>query len=491
MFFNSPGQSAAQPLIGNMMAGRISRRRLLGSAAVASLMPLPLVSAAAATQVANTLLVERRVIEVNGRAAHVFGIRQPNGTHGLTLNPSQPFDVGVSNRCGEVTIIHWHGQTPPFLQDGVAEVGGSLIEPQSEKRYTFPARSGTHWMHSHHGLQEQALMAAPLIVRTADDVRADMHDVTILLHDFSFLAPSEVLARVTGSTNSGMAHASMPGMDMKPDATKPDLNDFDYDAYLANDRTLSDPQIIRAARGGRVRLRVINGATSTAFWIDTGELNGRVVAADGNIVQPVSGRRFPLAQGQRLDIVVQMPPDGGAFPVLAQREGDRHRTGVILATAGAPIRKVPGLAEIKVSAIDNSLEHKLVAMTPLTPSTDAIIHRIALTGTMAPYAWSIDNRTWANRTPLRAGRGKRVVIEMSNTSQMAHPMHLHGHHFQVIALDGAPLRGAMRDTVLVPASGSVTIAFDADNPGSWLFHCHNLFHMATGMMTELVYDETV
>jgi FtsP/CotA-like multicopper oxidase with cupredoxin domain len=70
---------------------------------------------------------------------------------------------------------------------------------------------------------------------------------------------------------------------------------------------------------------------------------------------------------------------------------------------------------------------------------------------------------------------------------MAHPMHLHGHHFQVVGLNGAPVNGAVRDTVLVPVNGSVTIAFDANNPGRWLFHCHNLYHMATGMMTEVAY----
>jgi FtsP/CotA-like multicopper oxidase with cupredoxin domain len=66
-------------------------------------------------------------------------------------------------------------------------------------------------------------------------------------------------------------------------------------------------------------------------------------------------------------------------------------------------------------------------------------------------------------------------------------MHLHGHHFQVIAINGIAFAGALRDTVLVPARGSVRIAFDADNPGRWLFHCHNVYHMASGMMTEIAY----
>ena len=77
---------------------------------------------------------------------------------------------------------------------------------------------------------------------------------------------------------------------------------------------------------------------------------------------------------------------------------------------------------------------------------------------------------------------------MTNHSRMAHPMHLHGHHFQVVGMDGSSLSGAVRDTVLVPAHGSVTVAFDAGNLGRWLFHCHNLFHMAAGMMTEVTYD---
>jgi FtsP/CotA-like multicopper oxidase with cupredoxin domain len=88
-------------------------------------------------------------------------------------------------------------------------------------------------------------------------------------------------------------------------------------------------------------------------------------------------------------------------------------------------------------------------------------------------------------------RGQRVAIEMLNHTMMPHPMHLHGHAFQVVATNGAPLAGAVRDTVLVPPMGSVTIAFDANNPGRWAFHCHNLYHMMTGMMTEVRYPAII
>ena len=350
------------------MYSYLSRRQFLTAAALGALSgALKLGPRRAQAQTAGSgathLVVGRRTIEVAGKPASVFGLRQPGGIPGLILDPGQRFSVSLENQTDEPTIIHWHGQTPPPNQDGVVETGfASLIGAGSSQTYDFSPRSGTHWMHSHHGLQEQLLMAAPLIVRTEEDRRADAQEVIVLLHDFTFRDPSEVLAELTGrsgSTHSGMSSMSMPsshagmmserGMTMHgattSGATMPaggamDLNDVDYDAYLANDRTLDDPLMLRTERSGRVRLRLINGATTTAFWIDLGALQGTVVAVDGDPVQPVADQRFPIAPGQRLDILIQLPGDGGAFPVLAQREGDRQRTGLILASPGARITKV-------------------------------------------------------------------------------------------------------------------------------------------------------
>ena len=89
--------------------------------------------------------------------------------------------------------------------------------------------------------------------------------------------------------------------------------------------------------------------------------------------------------------------------------------------------------------------------------------------------------------PLLVERGDRVEVTMTNNTMMAHPMHLHGHHFQVVAIDGQRFSGAVRDTVLLPPMRSVTIAVDAGNPGQWAFHCHHLYHMASGMMTTFAY----
>ena len=128
------------------------------------------------------------------------------------------------------------------------------------------------------------------------------------------------------------------------------------------------------------------------------------------------------------------------------------------------------------------------ATIPLSPRAADVIRTINLGGDMKPYTWALNDEYWPKITPTMLRKGQRVEIDLINRTMMAHPMHLHGHAFQVVAIDGQPIQGAVRDTVLVPMMGRVRIAFDADNPGRWAFHCHNLYHMMTGMMTEFRYQ---
>jgi FtsP/CotA-like multicopper oxidase with cupredoxin domain len=106
---------------------------------------------------------------------------------------------------------------------------------------------------------------------------------------------------------------------------------------------------------------------------------------------------------------------------------------------------------------------------------------------MASYVWTINGRGWDQHQPLEIKHGQRVEVTLMNMSMMAHPMHLHGHHFQIVAIDGQPLAGAVRDVIWIPPMRTVIVAFDASNPGEWAFHCHHLYHMTRGMMTSLKY----
>src|SRR5258705_9259001 len=493
----------------------LTRRQILASGvAMALTIPfLPITRATAAPEPGAgriSLTAGNRILAVNGKPAPVFGLIGPNGKPGLTLSPGERFHVDLVNRTGTSTIIHWHGQLPHWRQDGFPWQQTPPIPAGETRSYDYAPIAGTYWMHSHQGMQEQSLMTAPLIVHSAEDMRADRQEVVLMLHDFSFRAPDELLAGLTKSNGSqstmpkggmgnnmnmdsgskgAMNSRTMGAMNMASGMAM-DLNDVDYDAFLANDRTLADPEVVRTEPRGRVLLRLINAASSSQFWIDLGALTGTVVAVDGHTVRPVRGTRLPLAMAQRLDVLIDLP-ENGPYPIFAQVEGKRVRTGIVLAAAGALVSRLDEEAGENAPPVDLSLEHRLEAVSPLTPRAPDLTHRVILAGAMAPYAWSLNGEYWPNVTPLMIARGQRVAIEMLNRTMMPHPMHLHGHAFQVVAINGVSLVGAVRDTVLVPPMSSITIAFDADNPGRWALHCHNLYHMMTGMMTEVRYPAII
>jgi FtsP/CotA-like multicopper oxidase with cupredoxin domain len=431
------------------------------------------------------LELQRRSIEVNGRPASVFGIRQPDGTFGITTEVGKAFRVRVDNKIDEPSLIHWHGLAPPWRQDGVPRVSGPPIPPGGSAEYDFPLRfGGTFWMHSHQGLQEQLLMAAPLIIRD-QRYRPDQQEVVVMLADFSFTPPDQIFAELKKA--KPMANIAGPGGATAAPAAA-DLNDVKYDAFLANDRTLADPEVVKVEPGVQVLLRIINSSSMSAYHIDLGQLGGELVAVDGFAVAPVAGRNYPIAAAQRLDIRVTIPLDSGAHPVLAILEGARNQTGIVLATGSASIGRIPELAQSTSPALTLDLEGRLRAMTPLTPRKADRVHTLNLTGDMAKYIWSIDNVAWnPNVPPLPVSKGERVELVLVNQTGMPHPMHLHGHEFQVVEIDGKRFPGAMRDTVLVPPVRRVVIAFDANNPGLWAFHCHLLYHQAAGMFTTLKY----
>ena len=246
--------------------------------------------------------------------------------------------------------------------------------------------------------------------------------------------------------------------------------------------------MIKVEPGGRLLLRIINSSSMSAYQIDLGPLDGELIAVDGFPVVPVKGRNFPVAVAQRLDIRLAIPRTPAPHPVLAVLEGERKQTGIILVAGNAPVTRVPDLAKLPSSALTLDLEGRLRALQPLTPRKADRVHTINLTGDMAKYIWSLNNVAWSPSVPpLPIANGERVELVMVNQTGMPHPMHLHGHEFQVVEIDGKRFPGAVRDTVLVPPGRRVVIAFDANNPGWWAFHCHLLYHLDAGMFTTLRY----
>jgi len=465
--------------------------------------------AVAAEPEATVLRVETRTIEINRKPARVFGLYQPDGTWGMVTQAGR-FRVRLENHSDAPTLIHWHGLLPPYGQDGVPDMPQPLLAGGQSYDYDFPLNTpGTHWMHAH-TLQEQLLLAAPLIVTDPGEAARDEQRVVVLFGDFSFRSPDEILAGLrqatpkdagprgkavgtmsnmpgmTGRNTQSGTVARMPGM--AASGMAPDVNDVDYDAYLANDRTLDDPAVFRIEPGGLIRLRLINAGAATGFWVDLGALAGEATAVDGNPIAPVAGRRFPLGMGQRIDIRIKLPKNEGAWPILGLREGAKERTGFVLATKRGAIRRIDANGAQPAPAIDLKFESGLRAAEPLARKAADRRDTVVLGGDMAAYVWTLDGQAWPQHRPVTVRRGTRVEVTLRNQSMMSHPMHLHGHHFQVTAIDGRRFSGAVRDTVWVPPGRQVSLAFEANNPGTWAFHCHHLYHMATGMLTTVTYS---
>lgn len=473
---------------------------LVGGAALAAAAALPRWSEAAPNPV--HLRIESRTLEVKGKAAKVFGIVDESGRHGINKVFDGRFAVRLTNGLAEETMIHWHGLTPPIAQDGTPMLSGPPLKPGETVDYDFPTRvAGTHWMHSHVGLQEQLMLAAPLIIRESNTPLIDEQEHVVMLHDFTFRDPREILAELQAGGGGHAAHAGhsghamngtdgsdMAGMDhgamQMGEAAM--TNDIAFDAFLANDRTLDDPEIVRAEKGGRLRLRIINASAASNMWIDLGQLTGDLIAVDGQAVLPHKGNRFPLAIAQRADIRLQLPPGNGAWPVLFKVEGGTGQSGIMLVSGEGSVQKLGDQGEMQ-PALDLKTELLLKAMGKTPDTAVSKVEMMMLTGGGADYVWGLNGSSSMHDVLFRVREGERYEVMFHNMTGMAHPMHLHGHYFKVVDINGTRFDGALRDTVLVPVGGMVTVQFDADNPGTWAFHCHHVYHMNSGMMGAIAY----
>jgi FtsP/CotA-like multicopper oxidase with cupredoxin domain len=431
----------------------LTRRALLAAAA-----SLPVAPARAAAP--RTLTADTRVVDVLGKPATAFSLLGPDGRPGLAFTPGERFEVAFDNNLAESTLLHWHGLTPPPAQDGTPGLSGPAVVSGDSAGYDFAlVRAATAWAHPL-GLQQQRLLAAPLVVHAPKD--APTHEHVMLLADFAF-ADAEALQAALG-TGEGDS----------------DGEAIAYDAFLANDRTLEDPELVTVTPGEALRLRIINAACATGFTIDTGGLHAQLIAVDGNPIVPIDATRFPLALGQRLDLLLRIPA-GGAYPILAEAEGRTDRAGIVLATRGAPVARLARQAGQPSGLLDPGFEKRLAADHRLPAMRPDRSLAIRLDGQARPYAWSISGDA------LEVRAGERVEIAIANATDRAQPLHLHGHVFEVVGIGDVRMAGALRDTVSIPPGITVTLALDADNPGDWLLHSAHLYRLLAGMAAILRY----
>lgn len=209
-----------------------------------------------------------------------------------------------------------------------------------------------------------------------------------------------------------------------------------------------------------------------------------VTHTDGYPVQPAQVDALLIGMGERYDVTVTAAD--GVFALVASAEGKNALARALLSTAaGSPPAAEfrPPELEGRLGTVELSTAAPAVDLGSAEPDTRLAVE---LTGSMDTYDWSIDGKRFPEARPLTIRSGQRAALIFANSTPMWHPMHLHGHTFQVVKADGAP--GARKDTVVVLPGQKLRVNVIADNPGIWMLHCHNTYHQEAGMMTSLDYS---
>ncbi len=433
---------------------------------------------------------QQRSMSIGGRTAHTWAYGDTLPGPLIRANVGDELAVTVANRLPEATSVHWHGLALRNDMDGVAPAGGNIAAGHDfTYRFSVPD-AGTYWYHPHVGVQTDYGLYGALIVD--DPSAAADYDLEwiVVLDDWTDGVgprPPQILSTLRGGSMAGMSGGSMSGGSMNGSVGSStllggDAGDVSYPMYLLNGRTDPSPETFHAKPGQRVRLRIINAAADTAFRVALGGHRLTVTHTDGYPVIPHDVDALLLGMGERYDAVVTL--HDGVFPLVALAEGKSARTRALVRTGNGAVPAVSVTPAGLTGRVGTATTFAATESSRLPVRTPDIQLIARLAGDMSSYVWTINGRTYDDTVPLTVDKGQRVRLTFENSSVMWHPMHLHGHTFQLGRPAGS---GVRKDTAIVLPMRSLSVDFDADNPGRWMLHCHNAYHAEVGMMTRVDY----
>ena len=432
----------------------------------------------------------------------------------IRANVGDQLQLTVRNLLPDPTSLHSHGVAMRNDMDG-AQPASADIGATAEHTYTYTVpHSGTYWAHPHVGIQTDYGLYAPMVFDDPREVAAYDAEWVVVLDDWSDgtgTNPKRQLADLqAGRTGMGSPQpsgqtAAMPGMPGVSTPSAPstpsgtsgmagmgigrsellggDAGDVSYPYYLVNGRVPAAPQTFAAKPGQRVRIRFINAAADTAFRVALAGHTMTVTHTDGYPAVPHEVDALLIGMAERYDVIVTL--SDGVFPLVASAEGKNAvGRGLIRTAAGEvpPASWLPPQLNGRVGTAPPLRGDPAVALPPGAPDVEL---KVTLAGAMMPYRWTINGTPYDRTVPLETQQGQRVRLVLTNDSDMWHPMHLHGHTFQLVRPDQG--QGVRKDTVIVLPRTTVPVDLIADNPGVWLLHCHNGYHSESGMMTRLQY----
>ncbi len=414
----------------------------------------------------------------------------------IRIREGETLRVSIKNDLPEGTTIHWHGLPVPNEMDGVPYVTQKPVKPGEFFVYEFKATPpGTYIYHSHFSYQLDRGLYGVLIVEAKREERSYDREYTLVLEDWATVDGGGPEASKMGKIRPGMGMGMMGrggmmgggkmGMMRRRSNKDTPLQEPLYDAYTINGKVFETSPPLKVKKGERVRLRIINPSSSTIYTIRIAGHSLTVTHADARPVVPFEVDALRIGMGERYDVELH-----------ANNPGRWHFYNL---RDNSPVSGWP-LGSIVYEGVqskgyhgDNMTRFRLNDYTllegrderyikPVHGKVDRIF-RMTLSGGMmgSPY-WTINGRVYPDSDDITIKPGERVRLEYFNHSMMAHPMHLHGHFFEVVGTGRLTGVRSKKDTLIIPPHmGRGAIEFVADNPGIWIHHCHNLYHLAGGM----------
>ncbi len=406
--------------------------------------------------------------------------------------------AAFTSRLPQPTSVHWHGVALRNNMDGTL-VTQQPIQPGAGFTYQFRIdEPGTYWYHPHIGTQQDRGLYGMLIVDDPAEPGAYDQEWLVVIDDWidgvRGYTPDKVLALLKRGMSGMDSSGSMGSMGSKSGsgvvlsgASSPllggDAGDVRYPGYLINGRVATAPHVFTGRPEQRVRIRILNAGGDTAFRVALGGHVMTVTHTDGHPCQPVATQALLLGMAERYDVLVTL--HDGVFPLVAHAEG-KNATALAAVRTGAGPMPSPGVRPAELAGVlrGYSRLRPAAAAVPQARQPD-MVSRQELTGSMGTYDWGFNGRMYPMGEEflgpsyprlLTVRQRQRVRVTWVNTTTMYHPMHIHGHTFQV---NGT---GPVKDTVNVLPRQTVTCDFDTDNPGQWMTHCHNVYHEQSGMM---------
>jgi len=380
----------------------------------------------------------------------------------LRANVGDTLVVRLTNCLPEPTMIHWHGLRIPAAMDGTGAVQKAVAPGEVfEYRFVLPD-AGTFWYHSHANetVQLEKGMYGALIVEDPADPVFDgekvlMIDDMKLNSDNEFTKPGWFVPRIVER------HDGREG-----------------DTLLISGK---EDSVIDIAAGQTERWRFINASSARYFMLHLGGKEFKIIGTDGGLLEhPRTVNEVLITPGERIDIAAGPFEEGETFPI----ESLPYNRMTFLKAKRQQFATVKvGKQKMSMAFIPETLR----AIEPLANQDAAITRKVRLS--VGPSLkdgmdFLVNGEVHVNDKPVKVG--ELQIWEVSNTSLMDHPFHLHGFFFQVIEENGkAPEYMAWKDTINLTPRSKMKIAWMPDNrPGTWMYHCHIIEHHAAGMMAE-------